>query len=272
MVWKIEDIPAYCITLDRRLDRWRHFQDQPGSKKLSRLRRYIGVDGKTLDIKNDERVALTTKRNILNKTRRSHEELDSAGGVGCALSHINCWQTIVDNNYEMAVIFEDDAMLNSTSIERINTFIRSSTTLRDPSNWDLFLLGAETGANKVIKDDPVCEEVGVFYQLHAYVLTKKGAEKLLKEVYPIHAHIDMWVSIYKYVYGNFRIVKPIGINIPQRDLKTDIQSKQSCVLCDVPIDYWKTQTLVNKNELFILRMAMVFGGAYMLYYIGKNII
>ena len=78
--WSIESIPAFCITLERRQDRWRRFQDQSGIDGLN-LKRFMGVDGKTIDIQNDERVTLCTKRNILAKTRRSHEELDSVGGV-----------------------------------------------------------------------------------------------------------------------------------------------------------------------------------------------
>jgi hypothetical protein len=52
------------------------------------VKRFIGVDGKTLDIKNDDRVTTLTKRNIAIKKRRSHEELDTIGGVGCAHYHI----------------------------------------------------------------------------------------------------------------------------------------------------------------------------------------
>ena len=47
---------------------------------------------------NDSRVTLLTKRNIATRTRRSQEELDSVGGIGCALSHIAIWQWMVDNN------------------------------------------------------------------------------------------------------------------------------------------------------------------------------
>ncbi len=108
--WSIDTIPAFCITLDRRLDRWKRFQDQPGIQGLN-VKRFLGVDGKKLDYMNDSRITLLTKRNIDTRTRRSMEELDSAGGVGCALSHIAVWQWMVDNNQEVCLVFEDDAVV-----------------------------------------------------------------------------------------------------------------------------------------------------------------
>jgi len=64
MSWSIDSIPSYCITLERRPDRWRRFQDQSGINGLD-LKKFNGVDEKTLDIKNDARVSLYEKRNIL---------------------------------------------------------------------------------------------------------------------------------------------------------------------------------------------------------------
>ena len=121
MSWSIDSIPSYCITLERRPDRWRRFQDQSGINGLD-LKKFNGVDGKTLDIKNDERVSIYTKRNILSKSRRSHEELDSAGGVGCALSHIAIWQWMVDNNQEVCLIFEDDAIIPPDFTNKVNKY------------------------------------------------------------------------------------------------------------------------------------------------------
>ena len=102
--WTIESIPAFCITLERRMDRWKRFQDQSGIDRLP-VKRFIGVDGKTLDISTDNRVSTFTKRNIVTKSRRSHEELDSAGGVGCALSHIAVWQWLAAAVARVAAIW-----------------------------------------------------------------------------------------------------------------------------------------------------------------------
>ncbi len=244
--WSIESIPSFCITLERRKDRWRRFQDQSGINGLD-LKRFTGVDGKTIDIRKDDRVALCTKRNILANIRRSHEELDSVGGVGCALSHIAVWQWMVDNNQELCLVFEDDAVVPLDFIERANDCIDKSI-LKDSKKWDMWLLGGNwDNLTKIPSEDKVVR-VGEFVLFHAYVMTLHGAKRLLKDVYPIHSHIDLWVSIYGYVY-DFRTIGCIDLILKQNQkVKTDIQSDKGCAICDVPIDYGKTHTLVSKVE------------------------
>lgn len=251
---KIENIPAFCITLDRRPDRWKRFQDQPGIKGLD-ITRFKAVDGKTIDITNDDRIALSTKRNILRKYRRSHEELDSVGGVGCALSHIAVWQWMVDNNQETVLIFEDDAQVPDDFMKRANECIKKSPLLQDPKKWDMWLLGGKWADLSYIPGEYHTIRVGAFYLFHAYVMTLHGAKQLLKEVYPIHCHIDLWVSIYANIH-NFRMVGCKELIIPQCNrVKTDIQSDKGCDICDVPNDYEKSHMLVSKKEWKVAKMA-----------------
>ena len=245
--WTIDSVPTMCITLERRPDRWRRFQDQSGINGLD-LKKFNGVDGKTLDIKNDNRVSLYTKRNILSKSRRSHEELDSAGGVGCALSHIAVWQWMVDNNREICVIFEDDAIIPPNFTEQINTCINESTLLKDPRKWDLWLLGGTWDDLTQIPGETKVARVGAFVFFHAYVMTLHGAKRLLKDVFPIQGHIDLWTSIYNYVH-DFRVICCLNLNVkPNSAIKTDIQTEKTCDICDVSAGYSKTHKLITHME------------------------
>jgi glycosyl transferase family 25 len=253
--WSIESIPAFCITLERRQDRWRRFQDQSGINGLN-LKRFTGVDGKTIDITKDDRVALCTKRNILANIRRSHEELDSVGGVGCALSHIAVWQWMVNNNQEVCLIFEDDAVVPPDFVERANKCINDSI-LKDPKKWDMWLLGGQWDKLTQIPGEKIAVRVGEFVLFHAYVMTIHGAKRLLKDVYPIHSHIDLWVSIYGYVH-DFRTVGCTNLILQQNQkVKTDIQSEKGCAICDVPVDYGKTHTMVSKVEWKVAQAAEI---------------
>jgi glycosyl transferase family 25 len=254
--WSIESIPAFCITLERRQDRWRRFQDQSGIDGLE-LKRFLGVDGKTIDIRNDNRVALCTKRNILAKMRRSHEELDSVGGVGCALSHIAVWQWMVDNNQEICLVFEDDAVVPPDFIQKANACISDSVILRDPKKWDMWLLGGIWDKLTRIPGEKKAVRVGEFVLFHAYVMTLHGAKRLLKDVYPIHSHIDLWTSIYGYVH-DFRTIGCTDLILRQNQkVKTDIQSEKNCDICNVPVDYGKTHTMVSKIEWKTAQVAEV---------------
>jgi glycosyl transferase family 25 len=267
--WSIESIPAFCITLERRQDRWRRFQDQSGIDGLN-LKRFMGVDGKTIDIQNDERVTLCTKRNILAKTRRSHEELDSVGGVGCALSHIAVWQWMVDNNQEVCLIFEDDAVVPPDFINRANKCISDSIILKDSKKWDMWLLGGIWDNLTRIPEESKAIRVGEFVLFHAYIMTLHGAKRLLKDVYPIHSHIDLWVSIFSYVH-EFRIVGCTDLILQQNQIvKTDIQSDKGCAICNIPVDYGKTHTMVSKLDWRVAQASQVFLAGLILFLLYRR--
>lgn len=276
-VWSIDTIPAFCITLERRADRWKRFQDQSGIDGLP-IKRFLGVDGKTLDIKKEDRVATLTKRNILTKSRRSHEELDSIGGVGCALSHIAVWQWMVDNNQQVCLIFEDDAVVPPDFRKRANDCIKESMVLKNPKQWDLWLLGGTWDDLSSIPGEPTGSgivRVGSFVLFHAYVMTLDCAKRLLRDVYPIHCHIDIWTSIFSYI-NDIRIVGCTHLNLQQNQkVKTDIQSESGCKICNVPTDYDKNYKMVTTMEWKVAQaaeIAVVGLFAYFIYqqWIKKN--
>jgi GR25 family glycosyltransferase involved in LPS biosynthesis len=254
--WTVESIPAFCITLERRLDRWKRFQDQPGIDPLS-LKRFIGVDGKTIDLDNDDRITTLTKRNIMMKSRRSHEELDSIGGVGCALSHIAVWQWLVDSEHDMVLIFEDDAVVPPNFVSLANQCIEKSTILKDPKKWDMWLLGGIWDDLTKIPGEETVFRIGSYVLFHGYILTKRAARMFLKGAYPIHAHIDIWVSVYSYL-NDIRIVGCKKLMLRQNEkVKTDIQSEKGCKICNVPTDYDKKYSLVPKTTWQIAQGAEV---------------
>ncbi len=243
-MWTIESIPAYCITLERRSDRWKKFQDKSGINGLD-LHRFLGVDGKTIDIKADDRITLGAKRNILKKFRRGHEEIDSVGAVGCALSHIALWQYMVDNGIEMMAIFEDDANIPDDFVSRANDCIKSSPILKNPDSWDIWLLGGLMGNLTEIPDDKVTVRTSGFLLLHGYILTLSTAKKLLSKVFPIERHIDYWISIFGQIY-DLRIVTCPTLNIKQNiKIKSDISTvEKECDICNIPVDFKDTHELV----------------------------
>ena len=268
----IESIPAFCITLERRQDRWRRFQDQPGIQGLD-LKRFLGVDGKTIDWKTDDRIATLTKRNIATKSRRSHEELDSIGGVGCALSHIAVWQWMVDQNQPLCLVFEDDAVVPDDFKEKANQCIQQSVVLKDASHWDMWLLGGKWDDLTSIPGEPKESgviRVGAFVLFHAYVITLQTAKQFLKSAYPIHAHIDIWASIYSH-YNDVRVVGSRNLMLQQNiKVKTDIQSEKGCAICNVPVDYEKTSMMVSKMEWRLAQMSEVICVGLLVYYVYKR--
>jgi len=271
--WTIESIPAFCITLERRADRWRRFQDQSGIQEIP-VKRFLGVDGKTIDLNTDDRITTLTKRNIKTKSRRSHEELDSVGGVGCALSHIAVWQWMVDHGQEMCLVFEDDAVIPPNFKDKANQSIQKSRILRNPKQWDIWLLGGIWDDMSRIPEEPMESNlirIEAFVLFHAYVLTLSAAKQLLKNAYPIHCHIDMWVSIHAHL-TDMRLVGTTDVVLHQQQkTKSDIQIEDECAICNVPAGFEKTNKIVSNMEWRVAQASEVICVALIAYMVYQHV-
>ena len=257
--WKINDIPSYCISLERRLDRWKRFQSQPALENLSGLQRFVGIDGKTVDLANDKRVTVGAKRSIMLNERRRHSDLNTVGGVGCALSHIAVWQKIVNDKTKVALVCEDDAVLPYNFVENVNSEIANSAVLCDTSKWDMFLLCGLWKGLHDIPGEEVLKKIDTFFLFHCYVITYEGAKKLLEYALPIESHIDWWVS-YMADVQKFRIVGVKRLRVQQYQAKSmrdvdgggvgagsDIQTTDECGICNVESDFQKNSVLISRN-------------------------
>ncbi len=244
MLKNIEDVPAYCITLDRRPDRWQRFMSQTVAAGLQ-VKRWSAVDGQTINVETDERISVFTKRNIIEKTRRSHEELDSIGGIGCALSHISLWKKLIDSKDEYMLIMEDDAAVPADFVEKANRLLESSAILQNPAAWDVWMLGGAWKAEQVDIDnykvhsqyEPLMP-LGKFYLIHAYVINRKAAATFLEHCFPIQAHIDHYMSMCAR-FSNLKVVGSPLLKIRQNGQTSDIQMKARCEICDVPSNIQK---------------------------------
>jgi GR25 family glycosyltransferase involved in LPS biosynthesis len=254
--WRIDEIPAFCLTLERRADRWKRFQDQYGIDALPKLKRFLGVDGKTIDIKTDPRISTFTKRNIIMKTRRSHDQLDTVGGVGCALSHTALWKWLAESDQEMLLVFEDDAVIPPDFVQRANQLIQSSPTLQNPNKWDMWIIGAKWDTLSKIPGETKIGlvEAPAFFLFHCYIITRKFAQKLYENCLPIEGHIDFWASNYAIINKSHIVATP-KLQLFQREAKSDIQTTVIPSLVDVPTDYEKTHTFISKTDLMLARGA-----------------
>ena len=182
MTWSFDDIPKYVINLDRRRDRWMSFQNSSGFTQLSNLRRWSGTDGKVINMDQENRVSLFTKYNIVRSTRRSHMELNTKGGVGCYISHVDVWKDFLEKgDTEVGMILEDDALMDIPTIEKIKLFTKSDI-LQNTDLWDFCILAPHSGNIKhgaMYPGDETCMRLMEFTGLTGYLFTKKGIRKIL---------------------------------------------------------------------------------------------
>ena len=271
MSWDFETIPKYVINLDRRRDRWTKFTTTPGIDALSNLQRYPAVDGKLLNLDNDPRISLFTKYNIIRGTRRSHMELNSKGGVGCYISHVELWKKFLEtSDSEVGLIFEDDTVADTAAIERIKSFIDSSEVLQNYEMWDFCILSPYLGNKKhepLYPGDTTCYRLMEFTGLTGYLINKKGVRKILPQVYPIQGHVDWFLSICAQLQY-IDLCSPRYSLLKVRNSATDIQKSNKCDLCDIETDFRKGSTILpnwRANTFQLEEITLVMIGLYMAY-------
>ncbi len=268
MPLRLEDLPCVCISLTRREDRWRRFADQSEIKALPNIRRFAAVDGKKIDLKTDQRINAFTKNNILNHTRRSHYELDSIGGVGCALSHIGVWKEFLDSGASHMLVFEDDAIVYPGFVSKINEALNE---LGD-EDFDLIVLTrAYTPENKA---DAILSsgfhKVKSFVLAHCYILTAKAAKIFYDEALPISGHIDLYMSTQANLKG-LKMYASRQLAAPQYQQGSDIVTKPRCYICDVPTDYERTMDLVPHWDMTVARTSEILLGVVVFAYISHQL-
>lgn len=256
---KTKVLQIYCINLKERPDRWNRFIHQPGLQRLTRqypFERYEGVNGKLIDIKNDNRVSLRTKRNIMYQKRRDHEDLDTAGGVGCYLSHYSVWKKFLEGNAERCLIFEDDAEVPENFPEMLTNALEDQET-EDRVRPDIWLLSKPFGAQmkKALELNEVQYSGDWGYDvvgpLTGYILTRSGAKILCDNAFPIDGHVDHYMhrcaQMGMLVIGHNKKISLKQARLGKKD--SDIQQKPGCEICNLPDAPTQKGYIVINNQV-----------------------
>jgi GR25 family glycosyltransferase involved in LPS biosynthesis len=109
--------------------------------------------------------------------------------VGIAMSHINSWKKFIKSKQNIALFFEDDAVFVDNFRKKLDNAIENT-----PSDFDILYLGCfgcdnpvnfftlvnngivNLNANNINK---YVKKPEIAFALHSYVLTRKGARKLI---------------------------------------------------------------------------------------------
>ena len=269
-------VHVYCINLKHRADRWERFSKQPEMDVIMKqysFERFEGINGSALDIRKDDRISLRTKRNIKDHNRRDHEELDSAGGVGCYLSHAGVWKKFLERSEQYAIILEDDATIPLGFVGNFQKAMRDVTLLPQtpdlwfftpPMDWYYNYKGRKNQATTSI-GPWIPKTCGTFT---GYMISRRCAERLLETAFPIDMHVDMYSClsgdlgrIYTVFHKNV-VVLPYALE----NGDTDIQLSSGCKICDVPTNYEQKGILIVNVPILIIAMSALIG----LYYLGAR--
>jgi GR25 family glycosyltransferase involved in LPS biosynthesis len=194
--FKATNYKLFYINIDKGNDRDNRFQANIKKMVKYHVERFEGTNVKKM--KNQEYLHYFTNKAI-SDVRRGYKVRDedlSFGGMGCALSHIRLWKKLVeDTNTDHFIIFEDDIVVNDSFID---TMIGTYQTIKKTLDSDIDLL-TFTQINRRNEDKIATSIPGVykrdhFWGLCAYIINKKCAEKLLKNIFPLKEQIDSYIS------------------------------------------------------------------------------
>jgi glycosyl transferase family 25 len=173
-----------------------------------------------------ELVPATVGAEINYKFWRSKKRLArniTKGQIGCYESHVRVWQMIVDRNLPSALILEDDANIEytQTTVDRLREVLHELNTLVD---WDVFYVGN-------IGLHPIREKITQHINrpsgwegLYTYLITQRGARRLLQAAFPISMAVDIFVGD-QAAKGNIQILSmnpPLNFVVPVQS-DTDVR-------------------------------------------------
>jgi len=240
----------FIITLKKSTDRHSLFRDLFDGLDYDIL---WGVNGKELDLdelNNKGVIDLEKQIELLGKPL-------TKGEIGCALSHLNVYRTILDEGYKNALVFEDDIRLSNNDLKDLYSSLKLSLE-ELPDDWEFLYLGYAANNSKVTlpvylrtwiiypllsvfnfkrfkpakfrrryprKFSANLQRAGYHYRIHSYGITSKGAQKIIDFQSPIIRAADNAISemCSLGLINAFRLKKRIFFQ--NRDLDTTIEDR-----------------------------------------------
>ncbi len=208
---------VYVINLDREPGRWsnmeqglRHILDSSGAELLSLTERHVAVDAnefsqeppKDADIDpfytlgdqlfvEPQPLVIPSRLELNTQIRMSRAE------IAVARSHINVWRQVASSNHEYALILEDDIWFHIGFSRYLDKAWDEVVAEYDKKGrFDVLYvsyLEVKHGAPKTFLSSNVFRPVRGLWHLSGYVLSRKGAEKLLRLI-PCRGPIDLWIN------------------------------------------------------------------------------
>jgi len=188
---------VYVINMDKSKDRLATMEKQ--IPKLGRpFTRISAIDGAALSPDDFDRYATRFCRYFCSK-----------GMIGCFLSHRKAWQTIVDNDDRYALVLEDDCYLRPDFQEELTVAMQELQLLDD--QWDFLYAGYFGPSSSDKPNTMMCTLQSLFLKeipkkkhdgthtfvplspvgFHCYVVSQKGARKLLEHLDKASYHVDV---------------------------------------------------------------------------------
>jgi len=225
----LTEAKLYYINLDVRNDRRKQFEEQTALQFMPPIERINAIHGLSINVNTNKKIALNTRVQVATQYRRSHYEIHSRGALGASLSHYETWKRFLKSDSKYALIMEDDALLPATFSLMIHDCAKDL-----PPTWDIWIIGWNFNPSDTTHvDASPFKQVIHFLGAHCYIINKRAAKFLVKEMFPIENHVEHFISNVAFIHG-LRIVRDIRLHMPQMDRIlniSDVRKPDGCPAC-----------------------------------------
>lgn len=162
-----QTIPIKIVNLERRNDRKMAMIQKLQAKGVTHYEFIKAVDGKEL-----------TPTHELYEIFRDNDHRYSSGVIGCALSHVNLWKSLLnDNTTDLYMILEDDVEITDAFVHKI------SNTINEFKEKSLEYLLLGWNSKQTVESEKLTKlhipQTNINEGTFGYIISKKGCRKLL---------------------------------------------------------------------------------------------
>jgi GR25 family glycosyltransferase involved in LPS biosynthesis len=247
------------------MDRWNEFQAQPGLRHFPHVERFEAIDGTQIDVLNDPQLGISARRNIMAGVRRSHYEIVAKNSVAIYHTHVAAWRHLLDKTDAPAlIIMEDDLRVDPDSYAKLKRLFDHPRI--QEGDWDIVNPGALVKQRVDIDDD--VSRYDYSYLFHCYIVSRRGAQRLLERAYPIEVHVDHYAALLAQM-GALTVYGPCIRIFYQRSADSDNRDG-TCQTCNIPNNandtgkyIWNNRLRMYQLEESALAIALLLGGVYL---------
>lgn len=149
--------------------------------------------------------------------------------IGCAMSHLKAYQTMISQNLPYSLILEDDVLIGC---EFKDILLDIENVLKKSHFLDVILLGGDNfwytkwGATNIYHKYNIVKTHHDVWYAYSYIITQEAARKMIDKITPIFTVIDHWDYYNRKGWCNVYAVVP-NVVIPSSDsLLSNIENER----------------------------------------------
>jgi glycosyl transferase family 25 len=213
-------VPTFFINLDHDAGRRAALERQLDALGLQHSR-FPGVYGKALSVE-----AFARHYDHARAIDQSREL--TVGEVGCALSHLGVYRTMIEQNLPYALILEDDAKLGPDVPAVLNALAQQVS----PDEPVVTLLTHidryyKRSAKALTADHSTVRLANYQWLAHGYFVTRAAAQCMVKQLYPVWLAADYWHKFEREGIVQMRAVVPYVIGVQNFDSGSNLEADRA---------------------------------------------